>query len=127
MVGCPSERWLLGTVLLVLMAMLATCERAPWQPVNAQGEGGNGFRSGGRFAVHAGLNLRGGSAKEIKIEHRAFVANLPRTLTSAGLRKAFEEFGKVKEARVRTLGTLALLLLHVSMFLDDRRLILDDR
>jgi hypothetical protein len=124
MVGRPSERWLLATVLLVLMAMLETCERTPLQPVNAQGEGGNGFRSAGRFAVHAGLKLRGGSAKEIKIEHRAFVANLPRTLTSAGLRKAFEEFGKVKEARVRTLGTLALLILHVSMFC---RLILDDR
>jgi hypothetical protein len=108
----------LATVLLVVMAMLANCERAPWQPGIAQGkpEGGNGFRSAGRFAAHAGLRLRGGSAKEIKIEHRAFVANLPRTLTSAGLRKAFEEFGKVKEARVRTLGTLALLLLHVSMF-----------
>ena len=106
---------LLATVLLVLMAMLAACERAQWQPVSAQGEGGNGFRSAGRFAAHAGLKLRGGSGKEIKIEHRAFVANLPRTLTSAGLRKAFEEFGKVKEARVRTLGTLALLLL-LSMF-----------
>ena len=45
------------------------------------------------------LRLRGG-AKELKIEHKAFVANLPRTLTDKGLREAFEEFGKVKTARV---------------------------
>lgn len=49
----------LATVLLVVMAMLANCERAPWQPGIAQGkpEGGNGFRSAGRFAAHAGLGL----------------------------------------------------------------------
>jgi len=45
------------------------------------------------------LRLRGGG-RDIKIEHRAFVANLPRTLTDKGLREAFEEFGKIKEARV---------------------------
>lgn len=47
-----------------------------------------------------GLRLRGG-ARDLKIEHRAFVANLPRTLTDKGLKEAFAEFGKIKEARVR--------------------------
>merc|ERR1712216_328052 len=46
------------------------------------------------------LRLRGSGSKELKIEHRAFVANLPRTLTDKGLREAFSEFGKIKEARV---------------------------
>ena len=33
------------------------------------------------------LRLRGSGSKELKIEHRAFVANLPRTLTDKGLRE----------------------------------------
>ena len=34
------------------------------------------------------LQLRGGGgSKELRIEHRAFVANLPRTLTDKGLRE----------------------------------------
>lgn len=103
------KRWVTATVLLVVMQKMTNCERGLWQSVHAQGVGGNGLLSAGRLAAHAGLRLRGG-AREIKIEHRAFVANLPRTLTSAGLRKAFEDFGKVKEARVMTLGTLVLLL-----------------
>ena len=61
------------------------------------------------LAVHAGtrmppvsdgsLRLRGG-AQELKIEHRAFVANLPKTITDKGLREAFAPFGKIKQARV---------------------------
>ena len=56
-----------------------------------------------RLSSPAAAGLRGGApdaANPLKIEHRAFVANLPRTLTNEGLRSAFEEFGKVKEARV---------------------------
>ena len=45
------------------------------------------------------LRLRGG-AQELKIEHRAFVANLPKTITDKGLREAFAPFGKIKQARV---------------------------
>lgn len=33
------------------------------------------------------LRLRGSGSRELKIEHRAFVANLPRTLTDKGLRE----------------------------------------
>ncbi|EKX38105.1 hypothetical protein GUITHDRAFT_40840, partial [Guillardia theta CCMP2712] len=35
-----------------------------------------------------------------EVEHRLFVANLPKTLNDEGLKKAFEPFGKVLEAKV---------------------------
>jgi RNA recognition motif-containing protein len=105
--GLCVWRWA-PVLLAAAMPLLAHSAHAPvGRPVHASGAGGSGCLAGD-LHQEAGLRLRGGggggdTAKELKIQHRAFVANLPRTLTSAGLREAFEEFGKVKEARVRTL------------------------
>jgi hypothetical protein len=94
-----------GSVLLavaVLLPVTAACvsERSA-RAAAAASECSRTLGGYGTIANAVGLlRLRGGG-KELKIQHRAFVANLPRTLTDKGLREAFEEFGKVKEARVR--------------------------
>ena len=49
------------------------------------------------------IRLRGGGGeRKFEVEHRLFVANLPKTLNDEGLKKAFEPFGKVLEAKVHT-------------------------
>ena len=92
--------------IVAVLPILAGCSHTPLHVSSMSHSAGRAGEVGSSLELvrmctftKTGLHLRGGG-KELKIEHRAFVANLPRTLTNEGLREAFAEFGKVKEARV---------------------------